>query len=679
MSISIEELKGSFSQGQAYSEIQPQEVAWPDQQPEDLTALKTVIQDYSRAQNFMSSRHYLRQWTDIDRLWNFSLEPLMWQGTNTPRANIGIPLVLEHVESILPQVTLGFFTDSQPFEIDPRPGTQMDVARANAALLSWELKETRFQTEFGLLAKSALLYGMGIGKWGWETYKRKRKKYVRKGEPITVSAGIGTDNIHPPEYDEVEAQEIEETINRPVFKYVDLRHVLVDPHCRVPDVREAAYVIHVLNLDLEEIDRLRDNPEYKNIPSRDVLAQLAAPVKAEPAYQNPMESNAAVLGFLPDKDFTRALPREQDSTSDPLKKPFQILEYWTADRVYTVFQQKLVLRNERNVFGRIPFVSCPFINVLDAFYGIGCGRLVGNLQRLQQGVLNKALDVEDMKLSGAFVRKRGFNAPSQEIRLSPGRVIDVDDPAGFKALEFQSIFGEALAILQASDAMAQRHTAANEMAVQGQMPTKGSNLLRTATGINMLTSGTGTRLQNFVEYLADLVFVPVLEAFNEMNADNLLPSQYHQILSEELDEAYEGDPLSIKNGSYKFSIIAGAKLQAKRALAQNLPVFFQFVANDPVQQYLAVQGKKVNFEELVKMVFDVTGWPNKQSLIVQMTPEDQQRLAQQNAAMQAAALQTQKIQAEGQMKSQLISQQNEERVARDIIRDSLKHEEAGNG
>jgi hypothetical protein len=213
------------------------------------------------------------------------------------------------------------------------------------------------------------------------------------------------------------------------------------------------------------------------------------------------------------------------------------------------------------------------------------------------------------------------------------------------------------------------------MSVQGSMPSKGSNLLRTATGVDMLNSGTGSKLQYFVENLADLVLVPVLEAFNEMNGENLKPSQYKQILSEELDQAFEGDPIDIKNGSYKFKILAGAKLQAKRALAQNIPVFFQFVANQPVMDALAAQGNKVDFAELVKMVFDVTGWPNKQSLIVPMTDEDKQRLQQQQQA--PLQMQQQKIQQQTQAQSQIISQQNEEKTARDLIRDSLKQQEVG--
>jgi hypothetical protein len=673
--MNVENLKEAFAESTGHEPIQSNEVVWPDQNAEDILALKLVVQNSQRARSFLSSKGHPSLWRAFDRLWNFQLDELFWPGTNIPRSNLSIPLVLEHTESILPQVTLGFFADEQPFEVAPRPGTAMDVARANAALLSWELQETKFRQEFRLLSKSALLYGSGIGKWGWETCTRRVTKYRRKQEAVAVDVGFGTEQIHP-DSDEVEAYEADVTINRPKFQHVNLRHVLVDPGLRVPDIREADYVIHVMYMGVDEIDSLREYEGYQNIPDRESLLKLVAPNKDETPYRNPIEANSDISLF-PSSTGQKAMARAEENSADPLSKPFEILEYWSKDRVYTVFQRKLVIRNERNPYGRIPFVSCAFIDVMDAFYGIGVGRLIGNEQRLQQGVLNLALDVESLKLGGAFVRKRAFNAPTQEIRLSPGRVIDVDDPSQFKALEFTSVFSEALAILASSDSRAQRHTAASEMAVQGSMPSRGSNLLRTAAGIDMLTSGTGSRLQYFIENLADLVFVPVLEAFNEMNAANLKPSQFKQILSDELDQAFSGDPLDIMNGGYKFKILAGAKLQAKRALAQNIPLFFQFIANEPVMNQLAMQGKKVDFGELTKMVFDVTGWPNKQSLIVPMTDEEKQMFQQMNAAMQQTAAQQQKIQLETESKSQLISQQNEEKVARDIIRDSIKkHEES---
>lgn len=107
-------------------------------------------------------------------------------------------------------------------------------------------------------------------------------------------------------------------------------------------------------------------------------------------------------------------------------------------------------------------------------------------------------------------------------------------------------------------------------------------------------------------------------------------------------------------------------------MGDSLPLIFQFVLTDPVIQSLAAEGKKPNVSEMVKMVFDVTGWPNKQDVIVDMTQEDQQRQAMQNPAVQQAIVQQQKSATDLDSKKQVIEEENVARSGRDIIRTMLK-------
>ena len=91
------------------------------------------------------------------------------------------------------------------------------------------------------------------------------------------------------------------------------------------------------------------------------------------------------------------------------------------------------------------------------------------------------------------------------------------------------------------------------------------------------------------------------------------------------------------DGSYQWAILAATKLQARRGMAQSLPTLINFLLNKDIIDALANQGKKVEFQEIVSMVYEVSGWPNKQSVIVDMTPEEQQaHAARQQAAAQAA-------------------------------------------
>jgi len=141
-----------------------------------------------------------------------------------------------------------------------------------------------------------------------------------------------------------------------------------------------------------------------------------------------------------------------------------------------------------------------------------------------------------------------------------------------------------------------------------------------------------------VEQFAYQVFVPMLDAFHLMNGMYLESEDIDKILTKELGIAYAGDTLDLINGQFDFEMLAGSRLQAKTAMKQNLPLFYQFLLTDPVIQSLAAEGKKVNVSELVKMSFDISGWPNMASVIVDKTPQD---VAQDQQKAQAAQQQQQ--------------------------------------
>lgn len=664
------QLPNALPEGAGFEPIQRQELAWPDQLPEDLAVLKVIEQDVSRAEAWLSSKQITRDWLEADRLYLAWVPQQTWEGTNVPRAALGMPLVMEHVESILPQIMAGFFSDPQPFQIAPRPKTTEDAARANADLLQWEFEQSDFREQFRQLAKSVLLYGNGIGKWGWKTVTNKRVEYRRKEEPQVVGGGVSPIEIPTAASDELVPVEVVEEINLPTFEAIPLRHVLVDPGLRSNDIRKAKWVGHRLYLTSEQLDELREVEGYQNIPTRAQLEALVTPVK-EPAITSPLEQPLYGSNLTLATEF-KAQPRPQDSTVDPLKQGWEVIEYYTKDHIYTILQRKLVIRKERNEWGKLPFVSCAYTDVLDSFYALGIAKIIGPEQRLQQGIINAHLDDVSLSLNGMYQRKRGLGTPSQPIRMRPGATVEYDDQNGITLLPRHPINGDALAEISASDARAQRRTAANEMIVQGSLPSHNSSITRTATGVQALSGGSGARLQYLVEQLADLVFLPVLKAFHEMNGKRLKPSQITRILSDELNSAYQGDSLDLINGQYDFSILAGARMQSKRSLGQSLPLLYQFYSQAPVLDGLAQVGLKLDFNELSNMTMDASGWPNKSSLIVPMSKDEIAQRQAGSPAAQAAQMQQAKSQQDLQNKMAFSEQSTVDKVGRDIVRSLLK-------
>lgn len=659
-----------FPEGEGYQLItQPSELAWPGEKQPDRTALKLVLQDIALAETWVQTQGWVQEWQRQENLYLFRVPIRYWEGTRVPRSHLGMPLVYEHVESVLPQLMSGLFGDDPPFMSKPKPNTSMDAARANNYLLAWELKQVNAREEVRLGLKYMLLHGTGIWKYGWQRYTRDRTIYRRKKPYKWSLTPIGAlTKIGQPGSDEIEKVQVQEEVNLPVFEHRNIRHVLVDPGLRSSDIRKARFVIDLRYPSILDLDELRDYEGY-DIPSRDELLSLLFE-PAEVPRSNPLE----ISGITLFNEF-QATPRWQKSTVNKLQQPLELAEYWTKDRVYTVLQRKLVIRNEPNPFGVIPFLSCTMSDVLDGFFGIGIAALIGNEQRMQQGVANAFLDDLSLNLNGMFLRKRGSNVPTQQLRMRPGGIIDADDDKGVTLMQRNPVLvGETQAVLQASDSRAARRTAANEQAVQGVMPSQNSSITRTATGVSTMSSGTGTRLQNIIEQFSYQVFVPLLDAVHKMNGQFLRPDQINKILTKELGIAYQGDVLDLINGQYDFDIVAGARMQSKAAMRQSLPLLYQFLLTDPVMQSLQAEGKKINVAEMVKMTFDVSGWPNQNDVIVPMTPQDQQN-AQANSPQAQQVAQLQHAQNMEQVKtnnkSQLLEQETEARAGQLVIRKLL--------
>jgi len=663
-----------FERADGYELItQPSELRWPDDDSPlpDKTALKLIAQDKALATSWIQAQGWVLQWQREERLYLFKVPTKFWDGTNVPRSSLGMPLVYEQVESVLPQFMSSLFGDDPPFKTMPRPGTSMEAARANDSLLAWEMKQANVKQETRLGLKYMLIHGTGIWKWGWHTEHRKRTIYKR-AQPykfLPVPGG-GTVKVAQKGTEEIQKIDVVEEINHPFFEHRNIRYVLVDPALRSSDIRQARFVIDLKYPSITDLDRIRDYEGY-NIPPREELIKLLFTPEEVPT-QNPLEVPSLNLF----QEFN-AKPRNEKSTLDKMQQPLELAEYWTKDRVFTVLQGKLIIRNEKNPHGVIPFFSQALSDVLGNFYGIGFANLIGNEQRIQQGVINGYFDDFSLTINGMFTRVRGSNVLAQQLRMRPGGVIDQDNPDGVGILPRQPLLtNDVMAILSASDARSARRTAASETGVQGALPSQNSSITSTATGVNSLSSGTGTRLQYVLENFADQVFVPMLEAFHEMNAMFLTDVQIDRILTQELQQAYEGDTLDIINGQYDFSMLAAGKLQARAVMKQNLPLLYQFLLTEPVMTNLQQNGQKIDIGELTKMLFDVSGWPNYQNVIVPMSQQDiQQAQANSPAAIAQAQqqAQAQQTQLQTQSKAELQAQQNDATTSQEVIKELLRN------
>lgn len=648
--------------------------AWSDD-----PALRLVVADTERAENFASTKQWVAQWPSATVLYQSPYSSKYWEGSMVERANLPFFTVATAVNSLVPQVMQGLFYENPPFMIQKRPKTSEKTARAIGALMAYQLEDIDFRREVELGVRNAVLFGTGIWKWGWEIFTRERKMYRRVNQPLNIpnplAAAGASENTEIPADDEDNIEEVveEEYVDRPFFEHiVNCRHVLVDPGLMIPDVRKAKYVIHRLFLTFEDLDRLRDRPGY-NIPAREKLLELFFPPK------EPVEAATGEVSIRNPLWDMRSEPRFEDTTEDPFSQPLEVLERWDNDKVIVVLQKKLVICNDKNPYGRIPFLSVGWWDVPEAFWSMGLAKTIGSEQRLQQGITNTWLDNAALNLNGVYVRILGKGQQSQSIRISPGKIVNIEDGGKFEPLKRLDPVPEAGEHLAMSQARVELVSGANEVTSQGIAGNAAhSNMGRTAAGANAIASGAASRPQDFVEKFVTQVFIPFLERAHEMDRALLPPSTVKYILDDELEHEYfreGGDLIELLNAGVKFSVLAGAKMQARRNMASALPILVQFLTNQQTTEQLAIQRMKIDVVALMKMFFFVSDWKNENDVIVPMTPEDEQRFK----AMQPAAREQAKAQVQGQqMKQQhqnkldLVDAENMARAGREVLRHAME-------
>ena len=213
----------------------------------DEAALNLVIQDTQRSEKFLMARLWMSEWRVAKAIYEAPVRQTYWRDTLVPRASNSYPLVAQHVRAILDQALPAVFPDITPFSVEPNPGTPRQVARAWESILSQQLRQANVKQQVRLLMKDALIFGTGLAKIGWETYERQRTIWRHAVEPTIIESPIPGGKptfLHTKESDELEEYDVTETVSQPIFKRIEINHLLVAPGTREPDVQKAEYVVY---------------------------------------------------------------------------------------------------------------------------------------------------------------------------------------------------------------------------------------------------------------------------------------------------------------------------------------------------------------------------------------------------------------------------------------------------
>lgn len=600
------------------------------------SALALVIQDTQRAEKFILARLWMSEWRVAKTLYEAPVKQDYWRNTFVPRASNSFPLIAQHVRAILDQTMMALFPEVTPFAVEPETSTPRQVARGWEHILSYQLREASVKQQMRLIAKDCEVFGTGFGKWGWESYTEKRTMVKRAQQPEEVTSarpGGAPTFVDTKESDELDEYDVDVMVSRPYFRRVEINHLLVSPDLREPDIRRAQYVIYRSYPTLQQLAKMREEQAGYDIPSDEELKKLAAP-PAENAESSALEAE----GIAFPTQGHRPLPRYYDASQDPTLHKLEMLEYWTADKVIVVLQRKIVIRNESNPFGVIPFLSAFWDDLPGTFYGFGIPRRIGGIQTHIQGLRNLRMDDIHLNLMKMWKTRKGSNISAQPIKSYPGAIFKVDQMSDLELLELKPVNPEAWKEEEVLISDAEKTTGANELLVQGAMPSGSQTTgMRTGTGSAAVAGASSARVQSFVNTLADQVLVPVLYSFLKMNRLWLEPKTMRKIVGatiwKSMTQQHEGVDLLVdmyNESDIEFKMLAGSNIAARVRMAQQLPLLTQMFESQGFAAGLADSGVKINWLEVGRRMEQASGWDSPEDIFIPLTDQDKQARAQQN-------------------------------------------------
>lgn len=594
----------------------PEQTAFPDEELTEEAALGLVLQDVSTGIAYLQSKALLPALVDTSNDLIFGLaKPRVW-ADGKPRANLPIFAIMEGIEKLMPVFYMALFGTGKrrPFEVRAVGKTTSAAARAKGSVLAWAVKQAGLKESMRLTLKQCLSYGFCVGWWGWESKILRERVYTKQKNGRMKGA-----------WDEI-------TLNLPTYENIDLKNFVFDPNCKRQDVQKGARWIgkqvYVTVTDLDEWrkdletygkdeydeDGNKTGKRVSRIPDREVLRQILT-VQKEKA-EDTFAANKKVVW----REFQAQIDSEA-TTADPLNRQLEYIEYWNGSHVIGVLQRRLVIRLEENEFKEMPGLSCAFVDVLSSAWGFGIARLLAGEQRLQAGVANSWIDSLALVLNPVFQALKGIGPGTQNIPISPGRVIT--ETAELKPLVVPDISNPAIGAMANSEARAAKRIGAD---AGTNLPTQA---LRTGSGVQALTGDVIQRLQYFLEIFINMIYLPTLEKFVMLCMEHLQPEDVQRILTEEEGKAWTEDIELVYNAKIDIDVIAGADLTARAAAAQLAPMIIQMISSDPVQSSLQIQGEKFNYKEFSKDMLAVQGF-DVEHYFEKMTAEDLKRAQEMN-------------------------------------------------
>ena len=585
-------------------------------------ARRVVRSDFAYAEAYRTHAHDWR-YRNASELYLAWAGQRYWDGTRVPRSSLGIYVVFEQVESMLPKIVAAI-TDPEAYEFYAQRSDQADHALAWKRLVLGQLSEIGFREHIRRALKSSLVYGNGILETGFEDYYNETVQFSRShtvGRMLTFPHPLlGNIPIPTDTQENYSRATHKDKKKRPYLRYTSLIDSYVDPNCEGTTLQDptCGYYIKRVYMRAEQLKALKSNKDF-DIPDDATLAQYS---KAKTtANQDVTKLSAELFRY-------NMWNPAMDYSGDPSQKRIEVIEYTTKDRKVWLLNREHPAYNKPNRYGKINFWSFSYADVLDRWHSLAISDVAEGEQRLQQSIINARVDELALSIHRPMVKRRGVTIPAYQLKVRPGVVIETETPDGdIKQLEVQNITQQAFVEVAASESRVQGITGVTDVAATGA-PSSGNSANRTATGVNTQSSATQDRMRYYIENAESTVIEPILNEWILLDKKFLDVKEAAHWLKTDPDFK-NLDPLDVMNCVVYAECMGSTKIAARMGFLQILPNLAQTWLNPEMLQLLAQQQKKtIDAEEFMRMSMDAINYSPRNPLIVDLSPQQIQAMQQ---------------------------------------------------
>jgi len=526
------------------------------------TLAKEIVNKYTHSLTWRQP--FKEKWDRFYKMYRSYLDD-----TNYPwQSNVWVPYSFSTVETLAPRMV----ARRPQIDVMPREAADEEYAEIQSKLIDFEWEAMNADDIMEDAVKSQLMYGTAIIKVFWKTETAE----VVKKEPV--------DETFPEE--EVE----ETTFDGPEIELIDLYDFFWDP--RAIDIESSRWVAHRMYRGLDHLKELQKQGVYKNIS----LLENAAIVSDD----DQKAQRRGVLGV--------AVPDSLEANEEG-KQMIELIEYWENDRVVTVANRSIVVRDEPNPYrhGKKPFVRIVDQSVPHEFLGIGELEPIETLQYELNDRRNQRMDNITLALNRMWKVKNGANVDEDELVSDAGGVVHTDDINGVEPLIMPDVTGSSYNEETLIKGDIQQTTGVSDF-TRGV----GSDALAndTATGISLIQEAGNARFRLKIRNLE----------YGIEEIGRMMVSLNEQFLTEEKvirimgDEGFEWTTIKPDDlrGNFDVMVQSGSTLPSNEAVERKQTMeMFQIFAGDP----------EVNQRELKKRVLETFGIKNLDKLLTPGTGE----------------------------------------------------------